>query len=84
LLSILGRGEGGRKTAALQCDMCRFFAWNARTAGNVVNQDVGGSLEFAAQISGVPLIVVLGHTHCGAVKGAIDGAKLGNFTHLLV
>ncbi len=57
--------------------------FNARVAGNIVNEDVLGSLEFACKIAGAKLIVVLGHTSCGAVKGACDDAQLGNLTSLL-
>lgn len=55
----------------------------ARVAGNVVNDDILGSLEFATQLAGAKLIVVLGHSECGAVKGAVDDAKLGHLTGLL-
>ena len=55
----------------------------ARIAGNFVNTDIIGSLEFATQLAGAKLIVVLGHTECGAVKGAVDDAKLGNLTATL-
>lgn len=55
----------------------------ARVAGNFVNTDIIGSLEFAAKLAGAKLIVVLGHTECGAVKGAVDDAKLGNLTATL-
>jgi carbonic anhydrase len=54
-----------------------------RLAGNVVNEDVLGSMEYATKVVGTKLLVVLGHTSCGAVKGAIDDAKLGNLTGLL-
>ncbi len=54
-----------------------------RVAGNVVDEDVLGSLEYACKVVGVKLIIVLGHTSCGAVKGACDNAKLGNLTQLL-
>ena len=57
--------------------------FNARVAGNVVNPDILGSMEFATALSGAMLVVVMGHTGCGAVKGAIAGAKLGNLTGLL-
>ena len=57
--------------------------FGVRIAGNVVNEDELGSLEFATKVVGVKLIVVLGHTACGAIKGAIDDAKLGNLTQLL-
>ena len=55
----------------------------ARIAGNFVNTDILGSLEFATQLAGAKLIVVLGHTDCGAIKGAADNAQLGNLTSLL-
>src|SRR6478735_5334223 len=54
-----------------------------RIAGNIVNDDVLGSMEYATKVVGTKLLVVLGHTSCGAVKGAIDDAKLGNLTQLL-
>ena len=57
--------------------------FGVRIAGNVVNEDELGSLEYAVKVVGVKLVVVLGHTSCGAVKGAIDDAKLGNLTQLL-
>jgi carbonic anhydrase len=57
--------------------------FGVRIAGNVVNEDELGSLEYAVKVVGVKLIAVLGHTACGAVKGAIDDAKLGNLTQLL-
>lgn len=56
--------------------------FGVRVAGNVVNEDELGSLEYAAKM-GVKLIVVLGHTGCGAIKGALDGVQLGNLTGLL-
>jgi carbonic anhydrase len=55
----------------------------ARIAGNFVNTDIIGSLEFATKLAGAKLIVVLGHTECGAIKGAVDDAKLGNLTATL-
>ena len=54
--------------------------FSARSAGNFVNTDILGSLEFACRVAGAKAIVVLGHTECGAIKGAIDQAKLGNLT----
>ncbi|MEL6924395.1 MAG: carbonic anhydrase family protein [Bacteroidota bacterium] len=57
--------------------------FNARVAGNFVNEDILGSLEFACKLAGSKLIVVMGHTSCGAVKGACDHAKLGNLTQML-
>ena len=55
----------------------------ARIAGNFVNTDIIGSLEFATQVAGAKLIVVLGHSECGAIKGAVDDARLGNLTAML-
>jgi carbonic anhydrase len=55
----------------------------ARVAGNFINTDIIGSLEFAAKVASAPAIVVLGHSDCGAVKGAIDHVKLGNLTAML-
>lgn len=54
-----------------------------RVAGNFVNEDLLGSMEFACKVAGAKLIVVLGHQHCGAIKGAIDDVKLGNITAML-
>ena len=54
-----------------------------RVAGNVINKDVLGSIEFACKVAGVKLIVVMGHTSCGAVKGACNDVELGNLTGLL-
>ncbi len=54
-----------------------------RVAGNVISKDVLGSVEFACKIAGVKLIVVMGHTSCGAVKGACNDLELGNLTGLL-
>lgn len=55
----------------------------ARVAGNFVNTDIIGSLEFSTALSGAKAIVILGHSNCGAIKGAIDNAKLGNMTAML-
>jgi carbonic anhydrase len=55
----------------------------ARVAGNFENTDILGSMEFACKVSGSKLILVLGHEHCGAIKGAIDGVELGNITLML-
>lgn len=57
--------------------------FNARIAGNFVNNDILGSLEFACKLAGSKLIVIMGHTSCGAVKGACDHAELGNLTGML-
>ncbi len=55
----------------------------ARIAGNFENTDILGSMEFACKVSGSKLVFVLGHEHCGAIRGAIDGVKLGNITSML-
>jgi carbonic anhydrase len=55
----------------------------ARVAGNFENTDILGSMEFATKVAGAKLILVMGHTQCGAVEAAIDGAKLGNITAML-
>jgi carbonic anhydrase len=57
--------------------------FNARVAGNIANDDILGSLEFACAVVGAKLVLVMGHTACGAIKGAIDGAELGHLTGLL-
>lgn len=57
--------------------------FSVRVAGNFVNEDILGSMEFACKLAGTKIIVVLGHTSCGAVKGACDHAKLGNLTAML-
>ena len=55
----------------------------ARVAGNIVNEDILGSMEFSCKVSGAKLVLVLGHEYCGAIKGAIDNVQLGNLTGLL-
>jgi carbonic anhydrase len=55
----------------------------ARVAGNCVNTDIIGSLEYSTKVAGAKAIVVLGHGSCGAIKSAVDGVKLGNITALL-
>ena len=57
--------------------------FSVRIAGNFVNEDILGSMEFACKLAGTKIIVVLGHTACGAVKGACDDAELGNLTSML-
>jgi carbonic anhydrase len=65
------------------CDLGLGDTFNARVAGNAVNDDILGSMEFACAAAGAKLVVVMGHTACGAIKGAIDGVVLGNLTLLL-
>ena len=57
--------------------------FSIRVAGNILNEDILGSMEFACEIIGAKLIIVLGHTDCGAVEGAVEGARLGKLTGLL-
>ena len=57
--------------------------FNCRVAGNVANPDILGSMEFACKVTGSKVVLVMGHTACGAIKGAIDDVKLGNLTALL-
>lgn len=57
--------------------------FNARIAGNIADADLVGSMEFACKVSGAKLVVVMGHTSCGAIKGACDKVELGNLTGLL-
>ena len=64
-------------------DLTIGHAFSARVAGNVVGPDVLGSLEFACAIAGARLVVVLGHTGCGAVRGACDGVEMGHLTGVL-
>jgi len=72
-----------RVSAELVFDQGLGDIFSVRIAGNFVNVDILGSMEFACKLSGTKLIVVLGHTSCGAVKGACDDAKLGNLTAML-
>ena len=57
--------------------------FNARVAGNIANDDILGSMEFGCKVSGAKVVLVMGHTSCGAIKGAIDNVELGNLTGLL-
>lgn len=72
-----------RVSAELIFDQGIGDIFSARVAGNIVNEDVLGSMEFACKLAGTKLIVVLGHTSCGAVKGACDHADMGNLTALV-
>ena len=57
--------------------------FNCRVAGNIANEDILGSMEFACKVAGAKVVLAMGHTACGAIKGAIDNAELGNLTGLL-
>jgi len=72
-----------RVSAELVFDQGIGDIFSIRIAGNFVNEDILGSMEFTCKLAGTKVIVVLGHTACGAVKGACDDAKLGNLTTLL-
>jgi carbonic anhydrase len=72
-----------RVSAELVFDQGLGDIFSVRIAGNFVNEDILGSMEFASKLAGTKLIVVLGHTACGAVKGACDNAKMGNLTKLI-
>ncbi|MEZ4777888.1 MAG: carbonic anhydrase family protein [Flavobacteriaceae bacterium] len=72
-----------RVSAELVFDQGLGDIFSVRIAGNFVNEDILGSMEFACKLAGTKLIVVLGHTSCGAVKGACDHAEMGNLTKLI-
>lgn len=72
-----------RAPAEMIMDLGIGDVFNARVAGNVANEDILGSMEFACQVAGAKVILVMGHTACGAIKGAIDHVELGNLTGLL-
>ena len=72
-----------RAPAEMIMDLGIGDTFNARVAGNVSNDDILGSMEFACKLAGAKVVLVMGHTRCGAVKGAIDDAQLGNLTGLL-
>jgi len=72
-----------RVSAELVFDQGLGDIFSVRIAGNFVNEDILGSMEFACKLAGTKVIVVLGHTSCGAVKGACDHAEMGNLTKLI-
>ena len=72
-----------RAPAEMIMDLGIGDTFNARVAGNISNDDILGSMEFACKLAGAKVVLVMGHTRCGAVKGAIDNAQLGNLTGLL-
>ena len=72
-----------RTSAELIFDQGLGDIFSCRIAGNVLNEDILGSMEFASKVVGVKAIVVLGHSKCGAIRGACDGVRLGNLTALL-
>jgi carbonic anhydrase len=72
-----------RAPAEIIFDMGIGESFNARIAGNIANNDLIGSLEFTCAAAGAKVIIVMGHTACGAVKGAIDNVEIGSLTGLL-
>lgn len=72
-----------RAPVEVVCDLGIGDTFNARVAGNAVNDDILGSMEFACAVAGAKVVMVMGHTACGATKGAIDNVVLGNLTMLL-
>jgi carbonic anhydrase len=72
-----------RAPVEVVCDLGIGDVFNARVAGNAVNDDILGSMEFACAAAGAKAVVLMGHTACGAIKGAIDNVVLGNLTLLL-
>jgi carbonic anhydrase len=72
-----------RTSAELIFDQGLGDVFSVRIAGNILNEDILGSMEFACKVAGAKIIVVLGHTKCGAIKGACDHVEMGNLTTLL-
>jgi carbonic anhydrase len=72
-----------RTSAELVFDQGLGDIFSVRIAGNIINEDILGSMEFSCKVAGSRAIVVLGHSKCGAIKGACDGVQLGNLSTLL-
>ncbi|MFT4677978.1 MAG: carbonic anhydrase [Flavobacteriales bacterium] len=72
-----------RVSAELVFDQGIGDLFSIRIAGNFINEDILGSMEFACKLAGTKVLVVMGHTHCGAIKGACDHAEMGNLTAML-
>ncbi len=72
-----------RTSAELIFDQGLGDVFSIRIAGNIINEDILGSMEFACKVAGSKIIAVLGHTKCGAIKGACDHVEMGNLTALL-
>ncbi len=72
-----------RTSAELIFDQGLGDIFSVRIAGNIINEDILGSMEFGCKVAGAKIIIVLGHTKCGAVKGACDHVEMGNLTALL-
>src|SRR5689334_14285278 len=82
-LAILLSCIDSRAPAETIMDLRIGDVFNSRVAGNVANPDALGGMEFACKLMGAKVVLVMGHTACGAIKGAIDNAELGNLTGLL-
>lgn len=72
-----------RTSVELVFDQGLGDVFSVRVAGNIINEDILGSMEFGCKVAGAKIIVVLGHTKCGAIKGACDHVEMGNLTALL-
>jgi carbonic anhydrase len=72
-----------RTSAELIFDQGLGDIFSCRIAGNILNEDILGSMEFACKVAGAKLIMVLGHSECGAIKGACNNVRMGNLTGLL-
>ncbi|MCO6494624.1 MAG: carbonic anhydrase [Bacteroidetes bacterium] len=72
-----------RTSAELIFDQGLGDIFSIRVAGNVINEDILGSMEFGAKLSGAKVVVILGHTNCGGIKGACDNVELGHLTGLV-
>ncbi len=72
-----------RTSAELIFDQGLGDVFSIRIAGNIINEDILGSMEFGCKVAGAKIIIVLGHTKCGAVKGACDNVEMGNLTTLV-
>ena len=81
--ALLAELSGPQVSTEIVLDQGIGDIFSARIAGNVLNDDILGSMEFACKVSGAKLIAVIGHSNCGAIKGAIDDVQLGNLTGLL-
>lgn len=75
--------QDSRTSNDLLFDLNKGDAFSLRIAGNVVNEDILGGMEFGSKAAGAKLIAVIGHTKCGAIYGACDNVKMGNLTGLL-
>jgi carbonic anhydrase len=75
--------QDSRTSSEILFDLNKGDAFSIRIAGNIINEDILGGMEYGAKLAGAKLIAVIGHTECGAIKGAIDKAQLGNLTTLL-